>query len=55
MTEFAIRIGGTVAVTLIVKGVASLLSLSMPWWLAALIAIALVFGGWLIVVIGEDL
>lgn len=55
MTEFAVRIGGTVAVTLVVKGLASLLSLAMPWWLAALIAVVLVFGGWLIVVVGDDL
>lgn len=36
--------------TLVIKGGVALFHHSITWWLAAVIALVLVFGGWLIIV-----
>lgn len=48
------RLAVSTVVAGLVKIVAELAGLRMPVWLAALIGLALVFGGWLIIVIVEE-
>jgi hypothetical protein len=55
MAEFLIKLVLSAVVTLIIKGGVALLGASIAWWLAAMIALVLVFGGWLIIVHSDDL
>ncbi len=49
MSEFLAKLLITAVVTLLIKGGVALVGHWMAWWLAALIALVLVFGGWLVV------
>ena len=49
MNEFLARLIVSAVLTLIIKGVVALFEHSITWWLAALIALVVVFGGWLII------
>lgn len=50
MADFLIKMLLSAGLTLLIKGGVALFSHSIAWWLAALIALAAVFGGWLIIV-----
>lgn len=54
MPEFLIKLGLSAIVTLLVKGFVALLGASIAWWLALVIALVIVFGGWFIVVHSDD-
>lgn len=55
MSEFLIKLVLSVVMTIVVKGVVALFGASIAWWLAAIIALVLVFGGWFILVDSDDL
>lgn len=48
------RLAASIAVACVAKIIAELADLWMPVWLAGLIGLALVFGGWLIIVIVDE-
>lgn len=48
MAEFLIKLLISAVVTLLIKGGVALFDHWIAWWLAALIALVVVFGGWLI-------
>lgn len=48
--EFLAKLALSAVFTLLIKGVVAMFDHSIAWWLAALIALVLVFGGWLIIV-----
>ena len=50
MGEFAAKVLVSAAFTLLIKAGVALFGHSIAWWLAALIALVVVFGGWLILV-----
>lgn len=50
MNELFAKLALSAVLTLIVKGVVAMFDHSIAWWLAALIALVVVFGGWLILV-----
>ncbi len=49
MTEFFAKLLLYAVVTLLIKGGVALFDHSIAWWLAGLIALVFVFGGWLII------
>lgn len=49
MAEFFAKLLLSAVVTLLIKGGVALFHHSIAWWLAALIALVFVFGGWLII------
>lgn len=48
MAEFLIKLAASVVLTLLIKGGVTLFDHWIAWWLAALISLVVVFGGWLI-------
>lgn len=50
MAELVIKLLLSAALTLLIKGGMALFSHSIAWWLATVIALVVVFGGWLILV-----
>lgn len=46
-----IRVAIAAVLTPAVKGIASLVDVAMPWWLAAVIALVLVFLGQVVIVV----
>lgn len=50
MSDFLLRLLLSAAVTLLIKGGVALIGHSIAWWLAALIALVLVFGGWFVLI-----
>jgi len=50
MAEFVIELLLAVALTLAIKGGFAVADRWIAWWLAALIAVTVVFGGWFILV-----
>lgn len=51
MTELALKLIGTVVLTLLIKGGVAVAGHWIAWWLAAVIALVVVFvGGWLILI-----
>lgn len=53
MGEFLIKVALSAAVALLVKGGVAMAGHWVAWWLAALIGLVVVFGGWLIIVDGD--
>jgi hypothetical protein len=49
MHEFLIKLAVSVVLTLIIKAGFALFDHWIAWWLAALISLVVVFGGWLII------
>ncbi|MEU7980517.1 hypothetical protein AB0B63_18535 [Micromonospora sp. NPDC049081] len=49
MTETLIKLLLAAVLTLLIKGGVALTGHWIAWWLAALISLAVVFGGWLII------
>jgi hypothetical protein len=49
MSEFLIKLALSAVLTLLIKGGVALFDHWIAWWLAALISLVVVFGGWLIV------
>ncbi len=50
MNEFVAKLAVSALLALLIKGGVALFGHWIAWWLAALIALAVVFGGWLIIV-----
>lgn len=50
MAEFLLKLFISAGITVAIKGVVALFGASIAWWLAALIALVVMFGGWLIIV-----
>jgi len=50
MAEFLLKLLFSAVVTLLIKGGVALFDHWIAWWLAALIALVVVFGGWLVLV-----
>lgn len=50
MAEFLLKLFISGGITVAIKAIAALAGLSIAWWLAALIALVVTFGGWLIIV-----
>jgi hypothetical protein len=48
MTELLLKLLVSAAIMLLIKGGVALFGHWIAWWLAAVIALVLVFGGWLI-------
>lgn len=48
MTEFLIKAVLSAALTLLIKGGVAAFGHSIAWWAAGVIAVVLVFGGWLV-------
>lgn len=49
MTETLVKLLLAAALTLAIKGGVALAGHWIAWWLAALISLAVVFGGWLLI------
>jgi hypothetical protein len=49
MPEFLIKLAISIALTLVIKVGVAAFGHWIAWWLAGLIALVVVFGGWLIV------
>lgn len=50
MTELALKLIGAALLTLLIKGGVAVFDHWIAWWLAALISLVVVFGGWLILI-----
>lgn len=50
MNEFVAKLAVSALLALLIKGGVALFGHWIAWWLAALIALVVVFGGWLIIV-----
>jgi hypothetical protein len=50
VNEFVAKLAVSALLTLLIKGGVALFGHWIAWWLAALIALVVVFGGWLIIV-----
>lgn len=50
MGEFLFKLFVSVGITVAIKGGVALFGHWIAWWLAALISLVVVFGGWLIIV-----
>lgn len=48
MNEFLVKLGLSTLLTFLLKGGVALFGHSIAWWLATIISLALVFGGWFI-------
>lgn len=46
MTEFLIKLALSAVAALVIKGGVALYGNSLAWWIAAVLAFGLVFGGW---------
>lgn len=53
MAEFVAKLVISAVFTLIIKGGVALFGHSIAWWLAAVIALVLAFGGWFIFIDGD--
>lgn len=49
MSEFVAKLAVSAVITLLIKGGVALFGHWIAWWLAALIALVVTFGGWLII------
>jgi hypothetical protein len=54
MAEFLIKLAFSAFLTLVIKGVVAIAGASVAWWIAVIVALAIVFGGWFIVVHSDD-
>lgn len=54
MTEFLTKLAVSAVLTLLIKGGVALADHWIAWWLAAAIALVVVFGGWLIITNVDD-
>jgi hypothetical protein len=50
MAEFIFKLFVSVGITAAIKAGVAIFGGSIAWWLAALIALVVVFGGWLLIV-----
>jgi hypothetical protein len=50
VSEFVAKLAVSALLTLLIKGGVALFGHWIAWWLAAVIALVVVFGGWLIIV-----
>lgn len=50
MAEFLLKLLASAVLTLLIKGGVALFNHWIAWWLAAVIALVITFGGWLILV-----
>lgn len=50
MAEFVFKLFVSVGITAAIKAGVAIFGGSIAWWLAALIALVVVFGGWLLIV-----
>lgn len=53
MAELLVKLAVSALLTLLIKGGVALFNHWIAWWLAAVISLAVVFGGWLIFIDGD--
>jgi hypothetical protein len=54
MAELVVKLLISALLTVLIKAGVALLGHSVAWWLAALIALVVVFGGWFVIVDSDD-